>query len=106
MRCPHLPLFLIVTVVLVVSPASPGEFPTTQAFSGVRYQHETRKDPAMSLYVVQIDLSDPKVTVRVSPAGPDPDGDGPWQTVLMPPSKIADREKFDVCINASFFRRR
>ena len=88
---------------LTIAPATRAAFPTTQPYPGVRYSHETRKDPAMSLYVVQLDLANPAVNIRVSPAGPDPDGDGPWQTVLMPPSEIAAREKFDVCINASFF---
>ena len=80
--------------------------PTSQPFAGVHYWHEARNDPAMSLFVVQVDLKNPDVSVRIAPAGKDPDGDGPWQTTLMPPSKIAAREQFDVCINASFFSAR
>ena len=77
--------------------------PTSQPFEGVRYWHELHSDPVMSLYIVQVDLKNPNISIRVSPAGKDPDGDGEWQTVLMPPSEIAKREHFDVCVNASFF---
>lgn len=93
---------ILLTLLLAPAPAR-AEFPTSQPYTGVRYSHETRSEPAMSLFVVQIDLTNPELKVRVSPAGPDPDGAGEWQTVLMPPSEIADREKFDVCVNASFF---
>jgi exopolysaccharide biosynthesis protein len=100
-----MPISRILITLFLLAGACParGESPTSQPYPGVRYEHETRQTPAMSLYVVQIDLGNPKIAVRVSPAGPDPDGDGEWQTVLMPPSKIAAREGFDVCINASFF---
>src|SRR4051812_38494454 len=69
--------------------------------SPIQYSHEKRTDPAMSVYLVKVDLTNPNVAVRITPAGDDPDGDGPWQTVLMVPSAIAEREKFDVCVNAS-----
>jgi exopolysaccharide biosynthesis protein len=89
--------------ICAVSASARADFPTTQPYSDVRFTEARRSDPPMHLLVVQIDLTDPNVTLRVSPAGPDPDGAGEWQTVLMPPSKIADREGFDICINASFF---
>ena len=94
---------LVLLAILVTPPLARAEFPTSQPYAGVRYWHESRSNPAMSLYVVQINLANPDVKVRVSPAGPDPDGQGEWQTVLMAPSEIAQREGFDVCINASFF---
>jgi exopolysaccharide biosynthesis protein len=94
-----------VLLILFVAVAR-GDAPTSQPFSGVHYWHEARKDPPMSLYVVQLDLKNPDISVRISPAGKDPDGDGQWQTILMPPSEIAKREEFDVCINASFFSAR
>ena len=37
-------------------------------------------------------------------AGPDPDGDGPWQTTLEPTSQVARREGFAAAVNAGFFR--
>jgi exopolysaccharide biosynthesis protein len=83
--------------------AARGEFPTSQPYPGVTYSHQTRENPAQSLYVVTVNLADPHVKVRLTPAGADPDGDGEWQTTLQPVRAIAEREKFDVAVNASFF---
>jgi exopolysaccharide biosynthesis protein len=62
-----------------------------------------RKDPNFSLYLVKIDLSDPRVSAHVSRGGADPDGDGPWLTTLLPASEIAEREHYDIAINGDFF---
>ncbi|HEX4350842.1 MAG TPA: phosphodiester glycosidase family protein [Verrucomicrobiae bacterium] len=70
---------------------------------GIVYSSETRTNPPQRLFVAQIDLTNPKVQVRVSPGGADPDGPGKWQTTLMQPTKIAEREKFNLVINGDFF---
>jgi exopolysaccharide biosynthesis protein len=88
---------------LLASPLR-AEFPTTRPFDEIVYRHEQRRDPDMSLHVLTIDLSDPDVKVRIAPGGADPDGtSGEWQTTLMPVRQIAQRERFDVAVNASFF---
>jgi len=69
----------------------------------VTYQHIVRHDPNYSLHVMRINLKDQRVSVRVSRGGPDPDGDGPWLTTLLPTSEIAERDKYDVAINGDFF---
>src|SRR5262245_20180161 len=79
------------------------EFPTTRPYPGVTYVHEMHDDPPQSVYVVTLDLADPNVSVRVAPGGADPDGDGQWQTTLMTVRDIAQREHFDIAVNASFF---
>jgi exopolysaccharide biosynthesis protein len=89
-------LFLLVQVALA-------EFPTSQPFRAVSYAHEKRTGLYMSLYVVRVDLTDPRVKMRIVSAGEDPDGSGPWRTTLMTVREIAERERFDVAINASFF---
>jgi exopolysaccharide biosynthesis protein len=43
------------------------------------------------------------VSIHVSRGGPDPDGDGPWLTTLLPTSEVAEREKYSVAINGDFF---
>ncbi|HEV8378222.1 MAG TPA: phosphodiester glycosidase family protein [Tepidisphaeraceae bacterium] len=80
------------------------DFPTEKPYPGITFHSETRKDPAMKLFWVEIDLSDPHVSVRVSPGGPDPDGQGKFQTTLMPTSAIAQRERFDLAVNGDFFQ--
>ena len=74
-------------------------------YPAVVYKHEVRTDPVpQKIFVALIDLTNPQVKVRVSPGGPDPDGDGKWETTLMPPTKVAEREHFDVVINGDFFQ--
>ena len=69
----------------------------------VRYQHIVRHDPNYSIYIVRVDLADPRVAIHIARGGPDPDGDGPWLTTLLPTSEIAEREHYDVAINGDFF---
>lgn len=81
-----------------------GDFPGEKPYPGITYHSETRKDPAMKLFWVEIDVADPHVRLRVSPGGPDPDGEGKFQTTLMPTSAIAQREHFDLAVNGDFFQ--
>ena len=77
---------------------------TNRPFSGITYYSETRTQPPTRMFVAEIDLTNPDVRIRVSPAGPDPDGSGPWQTTLMQPTKIAVRDGFNFVVNGDFFR--
>ena len=75
-------------------------------FSGVTCRVETRAQPPMRWFVAEVDLTNPKVRLRVAPGGPDPDGPGKWQTTLMEPTRIAAREGFDLVVNGDFFEAR
>src|ERR1041385_8906778 len=75
----------------------------TSASPGISFGQEQRQDPPMRLFWAQVDLAAPGVSVRVSPGGDDPDGPGPYQTVLMTPSDIARRDGFDLAVNGDFF---
>ena len=79
---------------------------TNHPFAGVAVYAETRTNPPTRLYVAEIDLTNPQVRLRVSRGGPDPDGEGEWQTTLMQPTKIAAREGFDLVVNGDFFKAR
>ena len=79
------------------------EFPNPQPYTEVRYEHKVSTDPAQQIYVARIDLTDPDVDVRVAPGGPDPDGEGEYQTTLQTPTVIAEREHFEIAINGDFF---
>lgn len=76
---------------------------TNRPFPGVAIYSVTRTQPPTRLFVAEIDLTNPRVRLHVSPGGPDPDGSGPWQTTLMTPTKIAAREGFDLVVNGDFF---
>lgn len=93
---------------LIVLAAAPGaalarQYPSTQPYSGITYQVETREDPPMRLFVATIDLKNPRVHVRVAPGGPDPDGPGEWETTLMQPTRVAAREEMVLVVNGDFY---
>jgi hypothetical protein len=79
---------------------------TNHPVSSIAYCSETRPQPPTRLFVAEIDLTDPKLCLRVSPGGPDPDGPGEWQTTLMQPTRIAAREDMALVVNGDFFRAR
>src|ERR1039457_6333731 len=82
------------------------DFATNQPFAGIVCISETRTHPPQRLFVAKIDLTNPKLHLRVAPGGPDPDGPGKWETTLLEPTKIAAREKFDFVVNGDFFKAR
>ncbi|WP_295429079.1 phosphodiester glycosidase family protein [uncultured Thiodictyon sp.] len=78
-------------------------FPAEQPFPGVRYHQETRQSPPLRLFVAEVDVTNPRLRIRVSPGGPDPDGPGAWETTLMTPTAVAARDGFDLAVNGDFF---
>lgn len=98
----RLPAIFAFSIVAFVAPAL-AKFPASQPYKPVRYQLEQRADPPQKIHVVAIDLRDPGVSVHVSRGGNDPDGEGEWQTTLQQPSRIAQREGYEITINGDFF---
>ena len=78
---------------------------TNEVLPGVWVHSETYASTNLPerFWVAVVDLKNPKLKLRVSRGGDDPDGDGKWETTLMEPTKIADREKFDLVINGDYF---
>ena len=75
----------------------------TAPYPEVRLERRVLSEPAQRIWVARIDLRAADVEVRVAAGGADPDGDGPYQTTLLPLSEIAARERFEVAINGDFF---
>lgn len=96
-------IFISATLIAVWTSVAEGGF-TNRPFPGITFHSEALVVPPTRLYVAEIDLTDPKIHLRVSPGGPDPDGLGEWQTTLLPPTRIAEREGFDLVVNGDFFR--
>jgi uncharacterized protein YigE (DUF2233 family) len=94
--------FLVLfTIVMFVFPRASAE-PATQPAS-IQYHQETRVDPPLHLHTVTVDLTDPKLVVKVIRGADDPDAGGPWQTKLATVRAMAKREKLSAAVNASFF---
>ena len=111
-----LKLFVLLLLVLpfVARAEAPGGPAVEHPYRSVVYKHEklttNSKDKEgkpvvwpQEVFAAFIDLTDPNVHVRVSRGGDDPDGPGEWQTTLMPPTKVAEREGFDLVVNGDFF---
>ena len=96
-------IILLAMVALLASARAPDRA-ATQPKSPVRYRHIERIDPPMHVHVITIDLTDPRVRVRVCSGGDDPDGaSGPWETVLAPTHDIAERNGLTCAVNANYF---
>jgi hypothetical protein len=85
-----------------------GEQPATQPAARdtptpYKLERFSKDEPLWEGWVVRIDLTDPRLTVAIGTGGPDPDGDGPWETILTPTTKIARTNDFDLAINTVFF---
>jgi hypothetical protein len=94
--------WVVVGMLAAGAQAKPG--PTSRPFAGVTYADEVRQNPPLHLYWVQADFSNPRVHLRLCAGGPV--GERPWETTLLPVSKIAAREGLDVAVNGSFFAAR
>jgi exopolysaccharide biosynthesis protein len=82
-----------------------GEKFPSHPYAAVHYEYRELKNPPQQVHIVRIDLTDKNVHIRAVPGGPDPDGpEGKWECVLNPPSKVAEREGFDVVVNGDFFQ--
>jgi len=77
---------------------------TNEPVSGIRIHSEIQTNPSQRLFIAEVDLTNPKLRLRVSRGGPDPDGAGKWETTLMEPTQIAAREKFNFVVNGDFFK--
>jgi hypothetical protein len=76
---------------------------TTQATSYKLERFSVEEPQRWEGWIVQIDLTDPKLQVAIGTGGPDPDGPGNWETILRPTSQIAKACDFDLAVNTVFF---
>ena len=76
--------------------------PAGSARSGLEYSHVKRSKPRpLRIHVLRIDLTKRKLAIDVAP---DPDGDGPAETILVDPLKHAERGNFTAGVNANAWR--
>jgi exopolysaccharide biosynthesis protein len=71
---------------------------------GITCLSETQTNQPQRLFIARVDLTNPRLHLRVAPGGPAPAGPGEWETTLMKPTGIAEREHFSLVINGDFFR--
>jgi exopolysaccharide biosynthesis protein len=96
-------LFFCVTLVVETHYSAKGQTVIDQQLPGIVCLSEIQTNPPQRLFIARVDLTNPHLHLRVAPGGPDPDGPGEWETTLMRPTGIADREHFSLVINGDFF---
>jgi len=96
---------LLISLSLTVAAQIPASSQTVTncRLPGIVCSSEIRANPPQRLFIARVDLSNPRVHLRVAPGGPDPDGPGEWETTLMQPTRIADRDHFSLVVNGDFF---
>jgi hypothetical protein len=98
-------LLLVVAIVAGAAGDAPTSAPVRQLLGdgAIEYRLIERTSPPQRIHVVLVDLTNPRVEVRVCRGGADPDGDGPWETTLATVPEIAKRENLIAAINGSMF---
>lgn len=93
---------LVLLVIVGTSAARAREY-RQQLRRGVEYVYDERQNPPQRVYTVIIELSKSGAEIDVAGGGPDPDGEGEWETVLKPVPTIVKNERFDIAVNGDFF---
>jgi len=89
-------------LVLLIAPASLADVATTRPMRGITLERDVQSDPPLHFYVVTVDLTDPKIHLKVSRGGSEhlPQ---PWEVTLMPVSEMAERDGLSVAVNGNLF---
>ena len=96
-------LLIFITLIIEVQSSATGQAVSNCQLPGIVCSAEIRATPPQRLFIARVDLTNPHVHLRVAPGGPDPDGPGEWETTLMQPTQIANREHFSLVVNGDFF---
>ena len=91
-------------LVFLIAANCVAETTTTRPLPGITLESVVWTEPAMRFYVVTVDLTNPRIHLKVSRAGSDPAMTPPWEVTLMPVSKIAQRDGLSVAVNANLFQ--
>ncbi|HEX4053491.1 MAG TPA: phosphodiester glycosidase family protein [Tepidisphaeraceae bacterium] len=76
---------------------------TTRPMPGVTLERVAENDPPLKYFVVSVNLSDPRVHLKVSRGSGDAHVPRPWETTLMPVSQMAQRDGLSVAVNGNLF---
>ena len=89
--------------VCLFAPRGVAEVSTTRPMPGIALERDIQTDPPMRFYVVTVDLTNPRIHLKVSRAGDWQHLPRPWEAALMPVSEMADRDGLSVAVNGNLF---
>jgi hypothetical protein len=94
----------VLSAILLFARLSAADSTTTRPFPGVTLETITWSEPPMRFFLVNVDLTDPRIHIKVSRAGSDRSVTPPWQVALMPVTQIAQRDGLALAVNGSLFQ--
>lgn len=99
----RLRLFVYFAVIVGTRFFAGAQIVTNCRLPGIVCFSEIQTNPPQRLFIARVDLTNPRIHLRVARGGPDPDGPGQWETTLMTPTQIAARDHFSLVVNGDFF---
>jgi hypothetical protein len=91
---------------LFVGSGARGEIATTRPWAGVLFERGVEADPPLKYFLVSVDLGDPRVHLKVLRGSGDVIPAVPWETTLMPVSKMVERDGVSIAVNGNLFMAR
>jgi hypothetical protein len=88
---------------LFIASAVRGQTSTTRPMEGVILEQVVQSDPPLKFWFVRVDLGDPHVHLKVSRGSGDANLPPAWETMLMPVSRMAQRDGLDLAVNGNLF---
>jgi Phosphodiester glycosidase len=88
---------------ILIASAARAEISTTRPMPAVTLERDVQTHPPLKFFVVTVNLSDPRVHLKVSRGSNDARLPAPWETTLMPVSGMAKRDGLSVAVNGNLF---
>ncbi len=88
---------------LFIASAARATTSTTRPMPGVTLERVVQSDPPLRYFVVSVNLRDPHVHLTVSRGSGAARLPAPWETTLMPVSRMARRDGLSVAVNGNLF---
>ncbi len=89
-----------------IAPLACAEVATTRPWPGVLFERGVETDPPLKYFVVSVNLDDPRVHLKVLRGSGQTIPPAPWETTLMPVSKMAERDGASIAVNGNLFMAR
>jgi hypothetical protein len=77
---------------------------TTQPSPGITFERDIRTIPPVRFYIVYIDLTNPRIHLKVSRGGGWQKLPPPWEATLTPVTQLADRDGLAIAVNGNLFQ--
>jgi hypothetical protein len=89
---------------LLLARSAIADVSTTRPMPGIELERDVQTDPPMRFYVVTVDLTNPRIHLKVSRAGDWQHLPQPWEVKLMTVSEMAERDGLFVAVNGNLFQ--